>query len=131
MTTGPTDGHEATDGPDTPLIPQPANTPEDLRAAVAKVMPSSLTTFDTERAEALREARSTGNAGPMRRLVGQWAVYVAIARHPQRAARFHHLEATAERADTDAEAWAAASELGCILDQAFAEAGLLRGPADE
>ncbi|MGW2366102.1 hypothetical protein ACWCZ5_11040 [Streptomyces sp. NPDC001667] len=131
MTTGPTDGHEATDGPDTPLIPQPANTPEDLRAAVAKVMPSSLTTFDTERLEALREARSTGNAGPMRRLVSQWAVYVAIERHPQRAARFHHLEAVADQADTDEEALAAVSELGRILDQAFAEAGVLHRSVGE
>ncbi|GAA0340925.1 DUF6247 family protein [Streptomyces blastmyceticus] len=121
----------ATEEPDTPLIPQPANTPEALRAAVAKVMPASLTTFDAERVEALREARSTGNAGPMRRLVGQWAVYVAIERHPKRAARFHYLEAAADQADTDEEALTAASELGHILDQAFAEAGLLHRSAGE
>ncbi|WP_116212369.1 DUF6247 family protein [Streptomyces olivoreticuli] len=110
--------------PDAPLIPRPANTPEALRTAVAQVMPDSLATFDAEYAEALCEAHSTGNAGPMRRLVGQWAVYVAIERHPKRAARFRCLEATADQAETVEEALAATSELGRILDQALAEAGL-------
>lgn len=120
----------ATEGPEAPLIPQPKNAPEDLRAAIAQVAPESLPTFDAERAEALRQARSTGSAAPMQRLVGQWAVYVAIERHPQRAARLRRLESAAEHADTDEEALAAVSEIGRILDLAFAEAGLDRGPAD-
>ncbi len=60
----------------------------------------------------------------MRQLVGQWAVYVAIERHPQRSARFHELEAIAQTTDIEAEALAAASELGRILDQAFTDAAL-------
>ncbi|WKK21234.1 hypothetical protein QZH56_20435 [Streptomyces olivoreticuli] len=119
----------ATEEPDTPLIPQPANTPEALRAAIAKVMPASLTTFDAERVEALREARSTGNAGPMRRLVGQWAVYVAIERHPRRAARLRELEAISAVTESLDEARATASEIGRMLDQASAEVGLNRGTA--
>ncbi|MCF3103439.1 hypothetical protein IPZ58_17895 [Streptomyces roseoverticillatus] len=119
----------ASEEPGFPLIPQPANNPEDLRAAIAQVAPRSLAAFDAERTEALRQARETGSAAPMQRLVGQWAVFVAIERHPERAAMLRRLEVTAEQADTDDEALAAISAIGRILDQALAEAGLGRGAA--
>ncbi|MFC5721801.1 DUF6247 family protein [Streptomyces gamaensis] len=117
------------EGTDVPLIPQPANNPEAVRAAVARVMRASLPTFDAEHAEALREARRAGNAAPMRRLVEQWAFWVAIERYPQRAARLHQLEADAEAADTMEEARAAVSGIGRIVDLALTEAGIHRGPA--
>ncbi|MFH8789771.1 DUF6247 family protein [Streptomyces roseoverticillatus] len=119
----------ASEEPDFPLIPQPANNPEDLRAAIAQVAPRSLAAFDAERTEALKQARESGIAGPMQRLVGQWAVFVAIERYPERAALMRRLEVTAEQADTDDEALAAISAIGRILDQALAEAGLGRGAA--
>lgn len=55
-------------------IEQPAGTPEALRAAVALVLPDSLTAFDAERAEAPRRARTDMNAAPLRRFIRQWAV---------------------------------------------------------
>jgi hypothetical protein len=109
-------------------IPQPASTPEDLRAALAVTTPQALPTFDAERAVALKQSREQVSAAPMRRFVGQWAVYVAVERHPERAARLRALEArAAEVADID-EARAIASEIGRILDQACTEAGIERGP---
>lgn len=99
--------------PETHRIAQPASTPEELRAALALIAPDSLPTFDAERATALRQSRERVSAAPMRRFVGQWAVYVAIERHPDRAARLRTLEARA-------------AEIGRILDKACAEAGIDR-----
>lgn len=108
-------------------VPQPAGTPEDLRAALALVAPDSLPTFDAERAVALRQAREQVSAAPMRRFVGQWAVYVAVERHPERAAALRALESQAATTDSHEEARAIASEIGRILDTACAEAGIGRG----
>ncbi|MFD5316491.1 DUF6247 family protein [Streptomyces sp. NPDC127098] len=109
---------------DAPGIPQPASTPEDLRAAMALLAPEALGTFDTERAVALRQAREQVSAAPMRRFVGQWAVRVAIERHPGRAARLRALEARAAEVDDLDEARAIAAEIGAIIDAATVEAGV-------
>lgn len=105
-------------------IAQPANTPEGLRAALALVAPDALPAFDAERAAALKQAREQVNAAPMRRFVGQWAVYVAIERHPERAARLRALEARSAEVDEIGEAREIAAEIGRILDEACAEAGI-------
>ncbi len=60
----------------------------------------------------------------MRRFVGQWAVYVAVERHPDRAARLRALEARAAETDDIHEARELAAEIGRILDKACAEAGI-------
>lgn len=105
-------------------IAQPASTPEDLRAALAVIAPDALPTFDAERAAALQQAREQVNAAPMRRFVGQWAVYVAVERNPERAARLKSLEARAAEVDEIGQARELAAEIGRILDEACAEAGI-------
>ncbi|MFF4347286.1 hypothetical protein [Streptomyces sp. NPDC001530] len=111
-----------------PRIAQPASTPEELRAALAVIAPDVLPTFDAERAAALQQARDQVSAAPMRRFAGQWAVYVAIERYPERAARLHDLEVhAAQTADLD-EARSIAAEIGRILDAASVEAGVAREP---
>ncbi|MBL1099567.1 DUF6247 family protein [Streptomyces coffeae] len=117
------------DQPYDPLPGQPADTPEALRAAVARIAPSSLAAFDAERAEALREARAEVSAAPLRRFTRQWSVYVAIARHPARAERLRTLETLVASSDDIVQVREAATEIGRILDAAFAEAGVKRGDA--
>ncbi|MEV8016196.1 DUF6247 family protein [Streptomyces sp. NPDC086554] len=107
--------------------PQPASAPEDLRAALAQLTPDALPTFEAERAAALRQSREQVSAAPMRRFVGQWAVYVAVERHPERAARLRALEPRAATTESLDEARAIAAEIGGILDVACAEAGIERG----
>ncbi|WP_405880913.1 DUF6247 family protein [Streptomyces sp. NBC_01136] len=109
-----------------PRIAQPASTPEELRAALAVIAPDALPTFDAERAAALQQARDQVSASPMRRFVGQWAVYVAIERYPERAARLHRLEARAADTEDLDQARTIAAEIGRILDVASVEAGLDR-----
>ncbi|MBT2457700.1 hypothetical protein J7E98_23860 [Streptomyces sp. ISL-86] len=110
-----------------PRMPQPGSTPEGLRAALALLAPETLATFDAERAVALQQAREQVSAAPMRRFIGQWAVYVAVERHPERAARLHELEACATQAADLSEARAIAAEIGRIIDTACAEAGIEPG----
>ncbi|MEV2213046.1 DUF6247 family protein [Streptomyces sp. NPDC050997] len=111
-------------GSDDSVAPQPAGIPEDLRASLAKLAPDALPSFDAERSVALQQAREQVSAAPMRRFVGQWAVYVALERHPERAARLRALEARAAETESLAEARTIASEIGRILDMACAEAGV-------
>ncbi|MEU0071206.1 DUF6247 family protein [Streptomyces sp. NPDC006332] len=108
------------------VTPQPASTPEDLRAALAQLAPDALPTFDAERSAALQQARELVSAAPMRRFVGQWAVYVALERHPERAARLRSLEARAATTESLDDARAIAAEIGRILDEACVEAGVER-----
>ncbi|NUS87828.1 MAG: hypothetical protein HOY75_35270 [Streptomyces sp.] len=117
--------HDIADSdPEAHRIAQPASTPEELRAALALIAPDALPTFDSERAAALRQSREQVSAAPMRRFVGQWAVYVAVERHPDRAARLRALEARAAETDDIHEARELAAEIGRILDKACAEAGI-------
>lgn len=109
------------------VVPQPASTPEDLRAALAQLAPDALPTFDAERAAALRQSREQVSAAPMRRFVGQWAVYVAVERHPEQATRLRALETRAATTESLDEARGIAAEIGSILDVACAEAGIERG----
>ncbi|MFK0258446.1 DUF6247 family protein [Streptomyces sp. NPDC090445] len=107
--------------------PQPAATAEDLRAALARLAPDAVPTFDAERATAVARAREQVSSAPMRRFLRQWALYVAIERHPDQAARLRTLEDQAANAITPAQARAIATEIGDILDRAAAEAGIPLG----
>ncbi|AZM93886.1 DUF6247 family protein [Streptomyces sp. W1SF4] len=109
--------------------PQPPATAEDLRAALARLAPDAVPTFDAERATAVARAREQVSSAPMRRFLRQWALYVAIERHPDQAARLRTLEASAAHAATPAEATAITTEIGHILDKAAAEAGIPLGGA--
>ncbi|KIF04682.1 hypothetical protein PL81_17340 [Streptomyces sp. RSD-27] len=112
-----------------PAGPQPPAAAEDLRAALARLAPDAVATFDAERATAVARAREQVSSAPMRRFLRQWALYVAIERHPDEAARLRVLEDRASHAATPAEATAIAAEIGYILDKAAAEAGIPLGGA--
>ncbi|MEU1307529.1 DUF6247 family protein [Streptomyces cinnamoneus] len=114
------------DGTSAPVPPLAGGAPEELRSALALLAPHALPTFDTELAVALQQARETVNAAPLRRFTGQWAVHVAIERHPDRADRLRRLEARAAETDDLDEVRAITSEIGRILDAAFMEAGITR-----
>ncbi|GAA1898832.1 hypothetical protein GCM10009716_05830 [Streptomyces sodiiphilus] len=116
------------EGMPVPAMVQPGNTPEELRAALVRLAPESVPTFDAERAEALRSARESVSAAPMRRFTGQWAIQVAIERFPERAARLRELEARAAEVEDVEEARAITSEIGAILDVARAQASIGQEP---
>jgi hypothetical protein len=107
----------------TPHIPRLAADPEELRAALVAVAPHSLETFDAQHAEAERAARRQVSSVPLRRFCEQWAVYVAIERHPDAAMRLRALEARAAETDDLEEARRSVAEIGRILDMACTEAG--------
>lgn len=102
------------------------STLEDLRAALAQLAPDTLPTFDAERSAMLQQAREQVGTAPTRRFVGQWTVYVALERHPERADRLRHLEARASTTESLAEARTIATEIGRILGMACAEARVER-----
>jgi len=51
----------------------------------------------------------------------RWAIFVSLRRLPARAARLRELERKVGRAETKAEARAAAAEISAMLDEAAAE----------
>ncbi|WP_331737877.1 hypothetical protein [Streptomyces sp. NBC_01276] len=120
MSTAPEPAHQ-------PGLPQPAARAEELRAALSRIAPDAVATFDAERAEAVARARQEVSSAPMRRFLRQWAVHVAVERHPRQAARLRFLEARAGEVTDLAQAQAIAAEIGQILDKAAAEAGLPHG----
>ncbi|MET9608880.1 DUF6247 family protein [Streptomyces sp. NPDC006512] len=111
-------------------LPQPAMTAEDLRAALARVAPEAVPTFDAERTAALALARDRVSSAPVRRFLRQWALYVAVERHPAQAARLRALEDRAAHVTDVDEARALAAEIGLILDKAAAESGLPHSGAE-
>ncbi|MFJ6722294.1 MULTISPECIES: DUF6247 family protein [unclassified Streptomyces] len=117
----------APEPPHGPGLPQPAGRPEELRATLTRIAPDAVATFDAERAEAVARARQEVSSAPMRRFLRQWALHVAIERHPEQAARLRLLEAMAAKVTDLEEARAIAAEIGQILDKAAAEAGLPHG----
>ncbi|MFD3379107.1 MULTISPECIES: DUF6247 family protein [unclassified Streptomyces] len=104
-----------------PLMPMPERTPDALRAAVARIAPSRLPALTQHLFEATTNAQQTQSLAPLRAFVHSWAVFVAIERHPQRAARLHELERIVDAGDQEpAEAIA---EIRAIRAAAEAEAG--------
>ncbi|MFH8892851.1 DUF6247 family protein [Streptomyces sp. NPDC017949] len=108
-------------------VPQPAATVEELRAALTRIAPDAVATFDAERAAAVARARQEVSSAPMRRFLRQWALHVALERHPDLAARLRHLEARAAHVSDVEEGRAIAAEIGRILDKAASEAGPAHG----
>ncbi|SEE97961.1 DUF6247 family protein [Streptomyces sp. Ag109_O5-10] len=111
-----------TDGPIEPLIPMPEPTPDALRAAVARIAPSRIPALTQHLFEATTNAQQTQSLAPLRAFVHSWAVFVAIQRHPERAARLRELERIVDAGEQDPAA--AIREIQAIRETAEAEAGL-------
>ncbi|WP_086728842.1 hypothetical protein [Streptomyces carpinensis] len=105
-------------------VPQPPVQPEAVRAALAQVAPHLLPDFDRDRAASTARARSEVSAVPLRAFTEAWAVEVAIARHPEIAARLRALEAGAGKVADLGEARDIAAEISRIRMAAAAEAGI-------
>lgn len=110
------------DGPYGPLIPMPDLTPDALRNAVARIAPSKIPALTQHLFEATTNAQQTQGLAPLRAFVHSWAVFVAIERHPERAARLHTLERIVDQGEHDPTA--AIEEIRQIREAAEAEAGL-------
>ncbi|GHH33938.1 DUF6247 family protein [Streptomyces candidus] len=103
-------------GTDGPLIPMPAATREALREAVRHPRPLNLTQFDRELGEAFDQAVQTGSIGWMRNFLLKWATFVAVERHPGRAAALREAERiSTDPASGDEAANAARLEIARIL----------------
>ncbi|WP_217546783.1 hypothetical protein [Streptomyces sp. GbtcB6] len=117
-----------TDGPIEPLIPMPELTPDALRAAVARIAPSRIPALTQHLFEATTNAQQTQSLAPLRAFVlpqrgyPQWAVFVSIQRHPERAARLRELERIVDAGEQDPAA--AITEIQAIRETAEAETGL-------
>ncbi|MQY14237.1 hypothetical protein SRB5_43990 [Streptomyces sp. RB5] len=110
--------------PQPSAIPQPPAQPEAIRAALARVAPHLLADFDRDRAASTARARAEVSAGPLRTFAEAWAVEVAIARHPETAARLHALETHAGEVTDLGAARGIAAEISRIRNAAAAEAGI-------
>ncbi|MCM2427907.1 DUF6247 family protein [Streptomyces sp. RKAG337] len=109
-------------GPYGPLIAMPELTPDALRAAVAKIAPSRIPALIQHLFEATTNAQATSSLAPLRAFVHSWAVFVAIERHPERAARLRELERIVDEGQQDPTE--AIAEIRAIRETAETEAGL-------
>ncbi|WP_406170514.1 hypothetical protein [Streptomyces sp. NBC_00996] len=104
-----------------PLIPLPELTPDALRAAVTRIAPSRIPGLAQHLFEATTNVQQTQSLAPLRAFVYSWAVFVAIERYPERAARLRELERIVDAGEQDpAEAM---TEIRAIREAAEAEAG--------
>ncbi|MEV6752194.1 DUF6247 family protein [Streptomyces sp. NPDC051214] len=110
------------DGPYGPLIPMPELTPDALRAAVSRIAPSRAPALTQHLFEATTNAQQTQSLAPLRAFIHSWAVFIAIERHPQRAARLRELERIVDAGEQDPTA--VITEIRQIRETAEAEAGL-------
>ncbi|EPH43691.1 DUF6247 family protein [Streptomyces aurantiacus] len=110
------------DGPYGPLIPMPELTPDALRSAVVKIAPSRVPALIQHLFEATTNAQQTQSLAPLRAFIHSWAVFVAIERHPQRAARLRELERLVSDGEQDPAD--AVTEIRQIQEAAETEAGL-------
>lgn len=100
----------------------PELTPDALRAAVTRIAPSRVPALTQHLFEATTNAQQTQSLAPLRAFVHSWAVFVAIERHPERAARLRELERLVDAGEQGpAEAIA---EIRTIRESAEAEAGV-------
>ncbi|WP_277441279.1 hypothetical protein [Streptomyces sp. SPB162] len=100
----------------------PELVPDALRAAVAKIAPSRVPALTQHVFEATSNAQRTSSLAPLRAFVHSWAVFVAIERIPERAARLRELERVVNEGLHDPTA--AIAEIQAIREAAEAEAGL-------
>ncbi|MEV6674628.1 hypothetical protein [Streptomyces sp. NPDC051162] len=112
------------DGPYGPLIPMPELTPDALRAAVARIAPSRIPDLTQHLFEATTNAQQTQSLAPLRTFVHHWAVFIAIERHPERAARLRELENSAQATEDKETLRPVLAEIRRIFQAAEAEAGL-------
>lgn len=87
--------------PQTPLIALPELTPDALRAAVAKIAPSRIPELTKHLFEATTDAQATSSLAPLQAFVHSWAVFIAVERYPQRAARLRELERIVDAGEID------------------------------
>lgn len=112
-----------------PLRPEPSAVPEAsvveppadgkaLRAAVRRVSPDALSTFDIQHRYVRDLCSRTGDPIPVRMFLRRWGVFVELRNCPRRAARLARLELAASEATDTETARAAAQEIAHILDGA-------------
>ncbi|NJP94776.1 hypothetical protein HCN51_35980 [Nonomuraea sp. FMUSA5-5] len=77
---------------DEALIPRPPLTTAELRAAVAQIAPAYLGQFVDHLDQATEQAARQSTVAPLHGFLAQWGEFVAIHRHPARAARLRELE---------------------------------------
>ncbi|PSJ29854.1 hypothetical protein B7P34_04925 [Streptosporangium nondiastaticum] len=113
---------ERPSGPHGPLIPMPELTPDALWAAVSEIAPSRVPALTRHLFEAATDAQKTGSLAPLRAFAHSWAIFVAVERHPERAARLRELERIVDAGEADPAAVLA--EIQSIRETAETEAGL-------
>lgn len=114
--------HVESDGP---LMPQPAMTRDALRDAVRRISLPELAAFDRECAEAFDRAVQAQSTNPLRFFLVKWATFVAVERHPARAAALHRAEAVCDDAETGEQEFRAAMDtITGVLADAQREIGL-------
>ncbi|MEO3876583.1 hypothetical protein ABGB18_48185 [Nonomuraea sp. B12E4] len=74
------------------LVPRPPLTTAALRAAVAQIAPAYLGQFVDHLDQATEQAARQSTVAPLQGFLAQWGEFVAIHRHPARAARMQELE---------------------------------------
>ncbi|MFG3291738.1 hypothetical protein ACGF3G_23395 [Streptomyces sp. NPDC048179] len=100
----------------------PDLTPAALRTAVERLAPARLPALTQHLFEATTHALQTQSLAPLRAFVHSWAVFVAIERRPERAARLRELERLVDEGERDPSA--AITEIRVIQETAEAAAGL-------
>ncbi|MEU0965269.1 hypothetical protein ABZ357_07425 [Streptomyces sp. NPDC005917] len=98
----------------------PELTPDALRAEVARIAPSRIPALTQHLFEAATNAQQTQSLAPLRAFVHSWAVFAAIQRHPDRAARLRALGRIVDAVEQDPTA--AIAEIRAIREAAEAEA---------
>ncbi|WP_344258834.1 hypothetical protein [Streptomyces sodiiphilus] len=102
-----------------PLIPMPELTPDALRAAVSRIAPGKVPALTRHLFEATANALQIRSLAPLRAFIHSWAVFVAIERHPARAARLRALEHLVDAGHEDPTG--AIAEIHEIRQRAVAE----------
>lgn len=87
-----------------------------LRAAVRRVAPDALGTFDIQHRHVRDLSSRSGDPVPVRMFLRRWGMFVELRSCPHRAARLARLEAAAAEATDTESARAAAQEIARILD---------------
>ncbi|TVL90124.1 DUF6247 family protein [Streptomyces sp. SAJ15] len=109
------------EGQNGPLIPMPPLTPDDLRAAVARLTPDQLDDFDSTLRRAATQAQETSSLSPLRTFTQRWAVHIAVQRWPDRAALLRELEYLAEHGSDEEVCRDAVTRIGQLLRTAREE----------
>lgn len=87
-----------------------------LRAAVRRVAPDALGTFDSQHRHVSDLSSRNGDPVPVRMFLRRWGMFVELRSCPHRAARLARLEVAATEATDTETARAAAQEIARILD---------------